>query len=130
MHKRYICAVLPLGYSNSWIYQLAPRAVKLMNLSSNPVVVVASPLTALMEQQVKEADKLDVTAATWREYQGGDSQHCSTVVIWSRGYWMITGNISYPCWMITYNNYKYSIRPIYWANIMLPKGQYLQNRKW
>lgn len=57
-----------------------------MNPSSNPVVVVASPLTALMEQQVKEADKLCVTAATWRENQGGDSHHGSTVVIWSRGY--------------------------------------------
>ncbi|KAK7912488.1 hypothetical protein WMY93_012699 [Mugilogobius chulae] len=57
-----VSAVLPTGFGKSLIYQLAPLVAKKMDTNSNPVVVVVSPLVALMEQQVKEASKLGVTA--------------------------------------------------------------------
>uniref|UniRef100_A0A8C6U030 DNA 3'-5' helicase n=1 Tax=Neogobius melanostomus TaxID=47308 RepID=A0A8C6U030_9GOBI len=57
-----VFATLPTGFGKSLIYQLAPLVAKKMDIYVNPVVVVVSPLVALMEQQVKEASKLGVTA--------------------------------------------------------------------
>uniref|UniRef100_A0A8C6LNV6 Helicase ATP-binding domain-containing protein n=1 Tax=Nothobranchius furzeri TaxID=105023 RepID=A0A8C6LNV6_NOTFU len=60
--KKDVFAVLPTGYGNSLIYQLAPVVAKRMGLSENPLVVIVSLLIALMEDQVKEANKLGLTA--------------------------------------------------------------------
>lgn len=49
-------------YGKSVICQLAPLVDKLMRLSENPLVVVVSPLIALMEDQVKEAKKFGLSA--------------------------------------------------------------------
>uniref|UniRef100_A0A8C6M118 DNA 3'-5' helicase n=1 Tax=Nothobranchius furzeri TaxID=105023 RepID=A0A8C6M118_NOTFU len=52
----------PTGFGKSLIYQLALLVAKKMGMYSNPVVVVVSPLLALIDQQVKEAGKLGLTA--------------------------------------------------------------------
>uniref|UniRef100_A0A3Q1FAZ7 DNA 3'-5' helicase n=1 Tax=Acanthochromis polyacanthus TaxID=80966 RepID=A0A3Q1FAZ7_9TELE len=62
LFKKDVFATLPTGFGKSLIYQLAPLVAKTMGLYTNSVVVVVSPLVALMEQQVKEASKLGVTA--------------------------------------------------------------------
>jgi ATP-dependent helicase YprA (DUF1998 family) len=53
-----VVALLPTGFGKSLIFQLAPLVVKELakaNASNaNPIVVVVSPLVALMEDQVKE----------------------------------------------------------------------------
>uniref|UniRef100_A0A8C6V406 DNA 3'-5' helicase n=1 Tax=Neogobius melanostomus TaxID=47308 RepID=A0A8C6V406_9GOBI len=61
LSKEDVFALLPTGFGKSLIYQLAPLVAKKM-LYKNPVVVVVSPLLALMEQQVTEASKVGVTA--------------------------------------------------------------------
>ncbi|XP_015797640.2 probable ATP-dependent DNA helicase RecS [Nothobranchius furzeri] len=60
--QKDVFAALPTGYGKSLIYQLAPVVAKRMGLSENPLVVIVSPLIALMEDQVKEASKLGLTA--------------------------------------------------------------------
>lgn len=60
--KKDIFATLPIGFGKSLIYQLAPLVAKEMKPNENPVVVLVSPLLALMEQQVIEATKLGVIA--------------------------------------------------------------------
>lgn len=61
-----VVALLPTGFGKSLIFQLAPLVVKELakaNASdAKPIVVVVSPLVALMEDQVKEAEKLGVRA--------------------------------------------------------------------
>ncbi|XP_078607893.1 ATP-dependent DNA helicase RecQ-like [Branchiostoma floridae x Branchiostoma japonicum] len=64
-----ILALLPTGFGKSLIYQLVPLVYKKLADSSlfsgvaSPIVIVVSPLVALMEDQVKEASKLGVSAA-------------------------------------------------------------------
>ncbi|ROL52848.1 ATP-dependent DNA helicase Q-like 3 [Anabarilius grahami] len=57
-----VFAVLPTGFRKSLIYQLAPMVAKKMGCNENPVVIVVSPLVALMENQVKEATEMGITA--------------------------------------------------------------------
>ncbi|ROL28095.1 ATP-dependent DNA helicase Q-like 3 [Anabarilius grahami] len=57
-----VFAVLPTGFGKSLIYQLAPMVAKKMGRNENPVVIVVSPLVALMENQVKEATEMGITA--------------------------------------------------------------------
>lgn len=61
--KKDVFALLPTGFGKSLIYQLAPLVAKAMGLSETPVVVVVSPLIALMEDQVQEAVNLGISAA-------------------------------------------------------------------
>ncbi|XP_019624894.1 PREDICTED: ATP-dependent DNA helicase Q-like SIM isoform X1 [Branchiostoma belcheri] len=69
-----VLALLPTGFGKSLIYQLVPLVCKaylqtegerssLFPGVENPIVIVVSPLVALMEDQVKEAAKLGITAA-------------------------------------------------------------------
>ncbi|XP_066272590.1 ATP-dependent DNA helicase RecQ-like [Branchiostoma lanceolatum] len=67
-----VLALLPTGYSKSLIYQLLPRVCKklaamkdssLFRGVENPIVIIVSPLVALMEDQVNEAPKFGVSAA-------------------------------------------------------------------
>uniref|UniRef100_A0A8C6WTJ5 DNA 3'-5' helicase n=1 Tax=Neogobius melanostomus TaxID=47308 RepID=A0A8C6WTJ5_9GOBI len=60
--KKDVFAMLPTGFGKSLIYQLSPLVAKEMKLFPNPVVVVVSPLVALMEQQVVEASRLGIVA--------------------------------------------------------------------
>ncbi|XP_039660315.1 ATP-dependent DNA helicase Q1-like [Perca fluviatilis] len=60
--KKDVFAVFPTGIGKSLIYKLAPLVAKQMGLSETPLVVVISPLVALMEDQVKEATKLGLSA--------------------------------------------------------------------
>ncbi|KAL1005231.1 hypothetical protein UPYG_G00056390 [Umbra pygmaea] len=62
LFKKDVFAVLTTGYGKSLIYQLAPLVAKRMGLSENPLVFVVSPLIALMEDQLKEAKKLGLSA--------------------------------------------------------------------
>ena len=69
--KRDVFGVLPTGYGKSLIYQLAPLVAKRMGLSENPLVVIVSPLIALMEDQVNEATKFGLSA---RQLGKGDQE--------------------------------------------------------
>lgn len=60
--RRDVFALLPTGFGKSLIYQLAPLVAKAMGLRENPIVVVISPLIALMEDQVREATALGISA--------------------------------------------------------------------
>ena len=60
--KRDVVGVLPTGYGKSVIYQLAPLVAKRMGISENPMVVIVSPLIALMEDQLKGATKFGLSA--------------------------------------------------------------------
>ena len=51
-----------MGFGKSLIYQLAPMVAKKMGRNENPVVIVVSPLVTLMEDQVKEATGMGITA--------------------------------------------------------------------
>ncbi|XP_066282740.1 uncharacterized protein [Branchiostoma lanceolatum] len=56
-----VFGVLPTGFGKSLIYQLVPLVWKKLG-KAKPVVVVVSPLVSLMEDQIREASKLGVTA--------------------------------------------------------------------
>lgn len=62
-----VVALLPTGFGKSLIFQLAPLVAKELATRNgtelNPIVVVVSPLLALMEDQIMEAGKLGVSAA-------------------------------------------------------------------
>lgn len=62
LEKKDVFGVLPTGYGKSLIYQLAPLVGRRMGLYNNPLVVVVSPLLALMDDQVQEAEKLGLKA--------------------------------------------------------------------
>ena len=61
-----VVALLPTGFGKSLIFQLAPLVVKELGKANagdaKPIVIVVSPLVALMEDQVKEAEQLGVHA--------------------------------------------------------------------
>jgi len=48
--RKDIFAVLPTGLGKSLIYQLSPMVAKKMGRNEMPVVLVVSPLVALMEE--------------------------------------------------------------------------------
>ncbi len=58
-------ALLPTSFGKSLIYQLLPIVSEKLGRpkSGNVIIVIVSPLVALMDDQVKEAAKLDLCAA-------------------------------------------------------------------
>lgn len=65
MEGKDVFGLLPTGFGKSLIYQLAPLVAKKLgkpNANANPVVVVVSPLLALIEDQIKEAGIMGITA--------------------------------------------------------------------
>ena len=56
-----VFALVPTGFGKSLIYQMAPLVVKEMGLVQHPIVIIVSPLIALIEDQIREAGKLGVT---------------------------------------------------------------------
>ena len=57
-----VFALLPTGFGKSLIYQLAPLVAKEMGTKPNPILIVVSPLVALIADQIKEATKLGLKA--------------------------------------------------------------------
>ena len=57
-----VFALLPTGFGKSLIYQLAPLVAKEMETNPNPILIVVSPLVALIADQIKEATKLGLKA--------------------------------------------------------------------
>ena len=49
-----VFAVLPTGYGKSLCYTCLPVAFDLMNETEGSIVVVITPLTAIMKDQVKQ----------------------------------------------------------------------------
>ncbi|CAB1431581.1 unnamed protein product [Pleuronectes platessa] len=70
--RKYTFAVLTTGFGKSLIYQLAPMVAKKMGHNENPVVIVVSPLVSLMEDQVKEATEMGITAMQLSEHDEVD----------------------------------------------------------
>ena len=62
LNGKDVLAVLPTGFGKSLIYQLAPLVTKKLNPSINPIFIVISPLVELMNDQIREASKLGITA--------------------------------------------------------------------
>ena len=60
-----VVALLPTGFGKSLIYQLLPIVSEKLGRpkAGKAIVVIVSPLVALMEDQVKEAAKLGLCAA-------------------------------------------------------------------
>ncbi|XP_063076479.1 ATP-dependent DNA helicase Q1-like [Engraulis encrasicolus] len=58
-----ILALLPTGYGKSLIYQIAPLVVQEMGRQQEPIIAVVSPLIALIQDQIREAERLGVSAA-------------------------------------------------------------------
>ncbi len=58
-------ALLLTGFGKSWIYQLLPIVIEKLGRPkfSKAIIVIVSPLVALMDDQVKEAAKLGLCAA-------------------------------------------------------------------
>lgn len=52
VHNKDVLAVLPTGYGKTIIYSLIPTIVDNYRDVSNTIVIVISPLVALMEDQV------------------------------------------------------------------------------
>ncbi|KAI8484803.1 hypothetical protein Bbelb_374000 [Branchiostoma belcheri] len=65
-----VLGVLPTGFGKSLIYQLAPLVWKKLG-RANPIVAVVTPLIALMEDQIREASKLGVSATQLGEDDEG-----------------------------------------------------------
>ena len=61
LQGRDVFGFLPTGFGKSLIYQLAPLVLEEMG-QEKPIIIVVSPLVALMEDQIKEAAKFGVTA--------------------------------------------------------------------
>ncbi|XP_078662113.1 ATP-dependent DNA helicase RecQ-like [Branchiostoma floridae x Branchiostoma belcheri] len=57
-----VLALLPTGFGKSLIYQLAPLVSRKLG-RQNPILIVVSPLNALIEDQIREAARIGVTAA-------------------------------------------------------------------
>ena len=62
LQKKDVFALLPTGFGKSLIFQLAPLVGKKLAASENPMIVVISPLVALMQEQVREARSLRLIA--------------------------------------------------------------------
>eukprot|EP00058_Branchiostoma_floridae_P008797 XP_002594285.1 hypothetical protein BRAFLDRAFT_65141 [Branchiostoma floridae] len=69
-----VLALLPTGFGKSLIYQIAPLVSRKLG-RQNPIVVVVSPLTALIEDQIREATRIGVTAT----HLGDDNQRAGII---------------------------------------------------
>ncbi len=60
-----VVALVPTGFGKSLIYQLLPMVSKKLGRpkSGKAIIVIVSPLVALMDNRVKEAAKLGLCAA-------------------------------------------------------------------
>ena len=71
--KRDVVALLPTGFGKSLIYQLLPELHKARN-DSRRIVLVVTPLTAIMTEQAKSLKSLGIRAAVLGEDQPGQAQ--------------------------------------------------------
>lgn len=84
-----VCAFLPTGFGKSLIYQLTPLVVKKTKLLANPIVIVVSPLLALMDDQVAEAVKLGITAVKLGDNEDKVIQGSYQLVFGSPEAWLL-----------------------------------------
>ncbi|XP_051804193.1 probable ATP-dependent DNA helicase RecS isoform X1 [Acanthochromis polyacanthus] len=79
--KKDVLALLPTGFGKSLIYQLAPLVAKEIGSIKTPVVVVVSPLIALIEDQIKEAADLGISATQLGLGEEKDIKSCRYQVV-------------------------------------------------
>ena len=71
LHRKDTLVVLPTGYGKSFVFQVLPRLMdrlrKVRDPSKSPrtIVLMVSPLIALMEDQVSRLKKIGVEASRW-----------------------------------------------------------------
>ena len=53
---------LPTGFGKSFIYQMSPFVIEQLGIRSCPIIVVASPLVALMQEQVNFLNSLEISS--------------------------------------------------------------------
>ena len=63
LRGKAVFGLLPTGFGKSLIYQLAPLVAKELGMKPKPILIVVSPLTALVADQIKEATNLGLYAA-------------------------------------------------------------------
>ncbi len=65
LNEGNVVTLLLTGFGKSWIYQLLPIVIEKLGRpkSGKAIIVIVSPLVALMDDQVKEAAKLGLCAA-------------------------------------------------------------------
>ena len=78
--KRDVFCVLPTGFGKSLIYQLVPLVLEEMGLGEKMLIII-SPLLALMEDQIKEAARFGLTAMQLGVHDDSDISNgqCSLV---------------------------------------------------
>lgn len=64
--KRDVLAILPTGYGKSLIYQLLPDIFNFVRETSSSIVLVVSPLTALIRDQVDRLKSVGLKACIFR----------------------------------------------------------------
>ena len=80
--RKYVFAVRPTGFGKSLIHQLAPLVFNKLYPDTNPTFIVASPLVALMEDQIRHASKLGIIALQIGVHNDRDIQHgCCQLVL-------------------------------------------------
>lgn len=52
-------AILPTSYGKSLIYQLLPSLFRELKIAANPIIIVVSPLKALIRNQLDEVKELE-----------------------------------------------------------------------
>lgn len=60
--KKDVFVNLLTGFGKSFIYQIAPFVIQGMGISSKPIIVVVSPLIALMNEQISYLNSLGISA--------------------------------------------------------------------
>ncbi len=60
--KKDVFVNLPTGFGKSFIYQIAPMVIQQMGISSNPIIIVVSPLIALMNEEVRYLNSIGISA--------------------------------------------------------------------
>ena len=54
--------VLPTNYGKSLIFQLMPGVIKHFNPEIDPIIIVVTPINALIADQIKRCDEIGLTA--------------------------------------------------------------------
>ena len=72
--KKDVFVNLPTGFGKSFIYQIAPFVIQQMGLCSSPIIIVISPLVALMQEQVNHLKSLGIKATYLSDKEMSDQK--------------------------------------------------------